>query len=150
MKDSGAILAGEMSGHTFIKDNWFGFDDGIYAGARMLEILSHESQSIQEALSSLPKSFSTPEINIEVNEGEQHKIINSLQKNAKFSKAKEIIMIDGLRVEYDTGFGLMRASNTTPVIVLRFEAETQQDLIQIQADFKAVLQPVINSDHIPF
>lgn len=150
MKDSGAILAGEMSGHTFIKDNWYGFDDGIYAGARMLEILSHESQSIQEALSSLPKSFSTPEINIEVNEGEQHKIIKSLQMNVKFSRAKEIIMIDGLRVEYDTGFGLMRASNTTPVIVLRFEAETQKDLIQIQADFKAILQTVINPDLIPF
>lgn len=150
MKDSGAILAGEMSGHTFIKDNWYGFDDGIYAGARMLEILSHESQSIQEALSSLPKSFSTPEINIEVNEGEQHKIIKSLQINVKFSRAKEIIMIDGLRVEYDTGFGLMRASNTTPVIVLRFEAETQKDLIQIQADFKAILQTVINPDLIPF
>ena len=150
MKESGAILAGEMSGHTFIKDNWYGFDDGIYAGARMLEILSHESQSIQEALSSLPKSFSTPEINIEVNEGEQHKIIKSLQINVKFSRAKEIIMIDGLRVEYDTGFGLMRASNTTPVIVLRFEAETQKDLIQIQADFKAILQTVINLDLIPF
>jgi phosphomannomutase/phosphoglucomutase len=150
MKESGAILAGEMSGHTFIKDNWYGFDDGIYAGARMLEILSHESQSIQEALSSLPKSFSTPEINIEVNEGEQHKIIKSLQMNVKFSRAKEIIMIDGLRVEYDTGFGLMRASNTTPVIVLRFEAETQKDLIQIQADFKAILQTVINPDLIPF
>ena len=124
MKEDNAILAGEMSGHTFFNDKWYGFDDGIYAGARLLEILSHETQKIEKVLSELPKGFSTPEINIALNEGEQHSIIHSLQQEAHFEKALEVIKIDGLRVEYKHGFGLMRASNTTPVIVLRFEAET--------------------------
>ena len=150
MKDENAILAGEMSGHTFFNDKWYGFDDGIYAGARLLEILSHESQSIEKTLSELPKGFSTPEINIKVNEGDQHNIINSLQKEAFFEKALEVIKIDGLRVEYKNGFGLMRASNTTPVIVLRFEAETEQDLLEIQDDFKEKLKTKINESDIPF
>ena len=121
MKETNAILAGEMSGHTFFCDKWYGFDDGLYAGARLLEILSHfdDPSSVLEAL---PKGFSTPELNIMLAEGEQHTLIRTMQDNAIFPKALEIIKIDGLRVEYEDGFGLMRASNTTPVIVLRFEA----------------------------
>jgi phosphomannomutase/phosphoglucomutase len=150
MKEDNAILAGEMSGHTFFNDKWYGFDDGIYAGARLLEILSHENQEIEKVLSELPKGFSTPEINIPLNEGEQHSIIHSLQQEAHFEKALEVINIDGLRVEYKQGFGLMRASNTTPVIVLRFEAETEQALLEIQDDFKDKLKTKINESDIPF
>jgi len=150
MKEDNAILAGEMSGHTFFNDKWYGFDDGIYAGARLLEILSHENQEIEKVLSELPKGFSTPEINISLNEGEQHSIIHSLQQEAHFEKALEVIKIDGLRVEYKHGFGLMRASNTTPVIVLRFEAETEQSLLEIQDDFKEKLKTKINESDIPF
>ena len=150
MKEDNAILAGEMSGHTFFNDKWYGFDDGIYAGARLLEILSHETQEIEKVLSELPKGFSTPEINIPLNEGEQHSIIHSLQQEAHFEKALEVIKIDGLRVEYKHGFGLMRASNTTPVIVLRFEAETEQGLLEIQDDFRDKLKTKINVSDIPF
>ena len=150
MKEDNAILAGEMSGHTFFNDKWYGFDDGIYAGARLLEILSHENQEIEKVLSELPKGFSTPEINIPLNEGEQHSIIHSLQQEAHFEKALEVIKIDGLRVEYKHGFGLMRASNTTPVIVLRFEAETEQGLLEIQDDFRDKLKTKINVSDIPF
>ena len=150
MKEDNAILAGEMSGHTFFNDKWYGFDDGIYAGARLLEILSHENQEIEKVLSEIPKGFSTPEINIPLNEGEQHTIIHSLQQEAHFEKALEVIKIDGLRVEYKNGFGLMRASNTTPMIVLRFEAETEQDLLEIQDDFREKLKTKINESDIPF
>jgi len=149
MKETKAILAGEMSGHTFFNDRWYGFDDGIYAGARLIEILSH-FENPSEILEALPKSFSTPELNIKLIEGEQHKIIKTLQSKAKFQNANEIIKIDGLRVEYDYGFGLMRASNTTPVIVLRFEADSNKNLKLIQKDFKKILEHYVSQDKIPF
>ena len=149
MKEAKAILAGEMSGHMFFKDRWYGFDDGIYAGARLIEILSHFNNP-SEILEALPKSFSTPELNIKLNEGEQHKIIKILQSKAKFKNAIEIIKIDGLRVEYDYGFGLMRASNTTPVIVLRFEADSNKNLKLIQDEFKEILEAYIPQDKILF
>ena len=149
MKEVNAVLAGEMSGQTFFNDRWYGFDDGLYAGARLLEILSNfdDPSAILEAL---PKSVSTPELNIKLEEGEQHKIIQQLQEEALFSDALNIIKIDGLRVEYANGFGLMRASNTTPVIVLRFEAESSTDLNKIQKDFKIQLEKYINTVRIPF
>ena len=149
MKETNAILAGEMSGHTFFCDKWYGFDDGLYAGARLLEILSHfdDPSSVLEAL---PKGFSTPELNIKLTEGEQHALIKTMQNNAIFPKALEIIKIDGLRVEYEDGFGLMRASNTTPVIVLRFEANTSTDLGVIQDEFRSVLEMHVDRDDIPF
>jgi phosphomannomutase/phosphoglucomutase len=149
IKESKAILAGEMSGHIFFNDRWYGFDDGIYAGARLIEILSH-FENPSEILESLPKGFSTPELNIKLNEGEQHKIIKILQNIAEFKNANEIIKIDGLRVEYNHGFGLMRASNTTPVIVLRFEADSNTNLKLIQNEFKEVLKNYISQEKIPF
>ena len=149
MKETKAILAGEMSGHMFFNDRWYGFDDGVYAGARLIEILSHFNNP-SEILEALPKSFSTPELNIKLNEGEQHKIIKILQSKAKFKNAIEIIKIDGLRVEYDYGFGLMRASNTTPVIVLRFEADSNKNLKLIQDEFKEILEAYIPQDKILF
>ncbi len=140
LKETGAPLAGEMSGHIFFKDRWYGFDDGLYAGARMLELLSRSDNASLE-LESLPDSISTPELNIPLaREGENHALIADLQKNARFEGAKEIITIDGLRVEYPDGFGLMRASNTTPVIVLRFEADSDAALKRIREDFRRVLQ----------
>ena len=149
MKETGAILAGEMSGHIFFNDRWYGFDDGIYAGARLIEILSHFDNP-SEILESLPKGVSTPELNIKLNEGEQHEIIKILQHTAKFKNAYEIIKIDGLRVEYEHGFGLMRGSNTTPVIVLRFEANSIKNLKLIQNEFKEVLKDFVTHDKIPF
>ena len=140
LKETGAPLAGEMSGHIFFKDRWYGFDDGLYAGARLLEILSRTDNASRE-LEALPDSISTPELNIALaREGENHALIADLQKSARFEGAKEIITIDGLRVEYPDGFGLMRASNTTPVIVLRFEADSDAALARIRDDFKRVLQ----------
>lgn len=149
MKEHGAALAGEMSGHTFFKERWFGFDDGLYTGARLLEILSqHDNPSA--VLNALPEALSTPELNIAMpKEGDNHRLISQLQQDASFPQSQTIIDIDGLRVEYAQGFGLIRASNTTPVLVLRFEAETEAALAMIQEEFKAVLKQVGIQD-LPF
>jgi phosphomannomutase/phosphoglucomutase len=129
-----------MSGHVFFKDRWYGFDDGLYAGARLLELVSREANA-SKLLEALPDSLATPEINVKLaREGENHELIALLQKSAKFEGATGVNTIDGLRVEYPDGFGLMRASNTTPVIVLRFEADTKDALARIRADFLRVLQ----------
>ncbi len=139
IKETGALLAGEMSGHIFFNDRWNGSDDGVYAGARLLEILA-QVEDPSELLNALPNAISTPEINIPVEfEGEQHRIIADLSQTAKFEGSQEIITIDGLRVEYPDGFGLVRASNTTPVLVLRFEAETSSALKRIMDQFRKIL-----------
>ena len=140
MRETGALLAGEMSGHVFFRERWFGFDDGMYAGARMLEILSAYPES-SEVLNSLPDSVSTPEINIEMRmEGDNHRLIDELKEKATFAQAQRIIDIDGLRVEYTDGFGLVRASNTTPVLVLRFEADSEEALEKIKEEFRQVFR----------
>ena len=140
MKANGALLAGEMSGHTFFKERWFGFDDGMYAGCRMLEILSR-SDNPSAVLNALPQSTSTPELNIDLPEGVNgHQVIAELAQTAQFEGATEIITIDGLRVEFADGFGLMRASNTTPVLVLRFEADNEAAIERIQNQFKALIE----------
>ncbi|ENW6073422.1 phosphomannomutase/phosphoglucomutase [Neisseria gonorrhoeae] len=140
MQKTGALVAGEMSGHVFFKERWFGFDDGLYAGARLLEILS-ASDNPSEVLDNLPQSISTPELNISLPEGSNgHQVIEELAAKAEFEGATEIITIDGLRVEFPDGFGLMRASNTTPILVLRFEADTQAAIERIQNRFKAVIE----------
>ncbi|MBY0380020.1 MAG: phosphomannomutase/phosphoglucomutase, partial [Burkholderiales bacterium] len=144
IKETGALLAGEMSGHIFFNDRWYGCDDGVYAGARMLEILS-QVENPSDLLDALPNAISTPEINIAVGEGEQHKIIEKLQKTAKFKDAVEVITIDGLRVEYPDGFGLVRASNTTAVLVLRFEADTESGLKRIQEQFRKILKTYVDN-----
>jgi phosphomannomutase/phosphoglucomutase len=139
LKETGAPLAGEMSGHMFFKERWFGFDDGLYAGARLLEIISRWKDS-NWPLKHLPNAISTPELNIKMNEGEPHQLVAKLQKSGRFPGAKSLNTIDGVRAEYADGFGLVRASNTTPVVVLRFEADTQAGLQRIQNEFKAALQ----------
>ena len=139
MKRSGALLAGEMSGHTFFKERWYGFDDGMYAGARLLEILSRSADPSAE-LDSLPQAVSTPEINIALPAGRNgHDTVAELAAAAHFEGAEDIVTIDGLRVEFPDGFGLIRASNTTPVLVLRFEADNRDAITRIQNQFKTAL-----------
>ncbi len=149
MQESGALLAGEMSGHMFFKERWYGFDDGLYTGARMLEILS-KSADPSAVLNNLPDAVSTPELHIKLREGENHALIARLATEAEFTSAIDIIAIDGLRVEYKDGFGLMRASNTTPVIVLRFEADDAAALKRIQDDFRRVLLGANPDLQLPF
>lgn len=149
MKETGAALAGEMSGHVFFQERWYGFDDGLYSGARLLEILSR-ADNPSALLNALPDSVSTPEQHINMREGEPHALIATLQKTAKFEGASEVITIDGLRVEYPDGFGLMRPSNTTPVIVLRFEADNAQALSRIQSQFRDIILHAAPSAKLPF
>ena len=149
MKECGALLAGEMSGHIFFKERWYGFDDGLYAGARLLECLSKQTDA-NSTLNDLPNSINTPELQIKLKEGENYALITLLQKDAKFTNAQDIITIDGLRVEYADGFGLIRSSNTTPVVVLRFEADNEEALTRIQQDFSRVLLKANPSLQLPF
>ena len=149
MKETGALLAGEMSGHIFFKERWYGFDDGLYAGARMLEYLSKQSD-INATLHGLPDSVNTPELNIAMPEGAHYTLMNTLQQTAKFTGADEVITLDGLRVEYPDGFGLARPSNTTPVIVLRFEADSASALKRIQEDFRRVFLAAAPTLVLPF
>jgi phosphomannomutase len=141
MKEIGSPLGGEMSGHIFFKERWFGFDDGTYAGARLLEILSrHDDPSA--VLDGLPTSYSTPELNVPCAEGEPHALVEQLVARAAFEPPAEVSTIDGLRVDWPDGFGLIRASNTTPVLVLRFEGHTQEALERIEARMLALLRSV--------
>ena len=149
MKEVGAALAGEMSGHTFFGERWYGFDDGLYAGARLLEILSRHADP-SAVLNALPDAVSTPELNLACAEGEQHALIASLQRTATFPGASDVIRIDGLRVEYPDGFGLARASNTTPVIVLRFEADDAAALARIQGEFRRIFAAAKPGVALPF
>ena len=149
MNETGAALAGEMSGHVFFKERWYGFDDGLYAGCRLLEILSRSADP-SAILNTLPDSISTPEQHIQMQEGEPHALIARLQQEAKFDGAQNIVTIDGLRVEYADGFGLMRASNTTPAVVLRFEADDAVALRRIQDDFRRILQTAAPHLILPF
>ena len=149
MKETGALLAGEMSGHIFFKERWYGFDDGLYAGCRMLEYLSKQTD-INATLHGLPDTVNTPELNITMAEGEHYTLMNKLQQTAKFTGADEVIKLDGLRVEYPDGFGLARPSNTTPVIVLRFEADTEGALKRIQEDFRRVILAAAPDLVLPF
>jgi len=149
LAETGAPLAGEMSGHTFFKERWYGFDDALYAGARLLEILSRAADG-NAVLKALPNAPSTPELNWKLAEGEPHALVAQLQAAKPFPGARSILTIDGVRVEYTDGFGLARASNTTPVVVLRFEADTEAALARIQQVFRAALQPLKPDAPLPF
>jgi phosphomannomutase/phosphoglucomutase len=149
MKETGAELAGEMSGHTFFGERWYGFDDGLYAGARLLEILARHDDPAA-VLEGLPDAVSTPELSLPLPEGEQHALIARLQQIAEFPGAEDVIRIDGLRVEYRDGFGLARASNTTPMIILRFEADDEKALARIQGEFRRVLSQAKPGTQLPF
>jgi phosphomannomutase / phosphoglucomutase len=149
MAETGSPLAGEMSGHTFFKERWYGFDDGLYAGARLLEILSRHADP-SSVLSALPDSISTPELNVACDDASAHQLIAAMAETAEFPGAANVIRIDGLRVEYADGFGLARASNTTPVMVLRFEADSESALKRIQGEFRRVLHVSMPGRELPF
>jgi phosphomannomutase len=140
MKEVNSPLGGEMSGHIFFKERWYGFDDGTYAGARMLEILSRYDDP-SAVLDALPTSHSTPELNVACAEGEPHALVSRLQQT-QFAAPAKVSTIDGLRVDWPDGFGLIRASNTTPVLVLRFEGHTAEALHRIEAEMLALLRQV--------
>ncbi len=149
LRETGAALAGEMSGHIFFNDRWFGFDDGLYAASRMIELLSTDTRPSQEVFADFPDSVNTPEINIDLDEGENQRFIERLFAEANFPDGN-ILSIDGLRVDFEDGWGLVRASNTTPSLVLRFEADNEQALKRIQAQFKELLLKVKPDLNIPF
>jgi phosphomannomutase/phosphoglucomutase len=149
LQETGAPLAGEMSGHVFFKERWYGFDDALYAGARLLEILSRESDP-GAVLEGLPDAVSTPELHLKLAEGENYTLMDTLKASARFDGAREVVTIDGLRVEYADGFGLARPSNTTPVVVLRFEADDEPALRRIQEDFRRAILAVKPGAKLPF
>jgi phosphomannomutase/phosphoglucomutase len=149
MKQSGALLAGEMSGHIFFKERWFGFDDGIYSAARLLEILSKEKSTAEELFATFPNDISTPEINIHVTEESKFSIIDALH-DAQWGTGADLTTIDGVRVDYAKGWGLVRASNTTPVLVLRFEADDEAELQRIKDVFRVQLKRVAPDLQLPF
>jgi phosphomannomutase/phosphoglucomutase len=149
LRETGAPLGGEMSGHIFFKDRWYGFDDGLYSGARMLELLTRVADP-SALLNALPVSTSTPELHLQLQEGENFALIDKLRQDARFPGFERIVDIDGLRVEYPDGFGLARSSNTTPVVVLRFEAETPEALARIQGQFRDVILAAKPDAKLPF
>jgi phosphomannomutase/phosphoglucomutase len=148
LRETGAPLGGEMSGHIFFSDRWYGFDDGLYSGARLLELLTRVEDP-SALMNALPQSDSTPELHLELAEGENVALIDKLRGDA-FPGNERIITIDGLRVEYADGFGLARSSNTTPVVVMRFEAETPQALARIQGEFKRAIMAARPDARLPF
>jgi phosphomannomutase/phosphoglucomutase len=149
MQETGALLAGEMSGHIFFKERWYGFDDGLYAAARLLEILSRDSRKSSAVFAELPDSVNTPELNIQMQEGEPGVFIDQLLASAHFEDAR-VSTIDGLRADFDDGWGLVRASNTTPVLVIRFEADNEAGLTRIMGEFRRVMLQVKPDIPLPF
>lgn len=149
LHDTKAALAGEMSGHIFFNDRWYGFDDGMYAGARLLEIISQSDEKVSDSFSKFPISISTPELKIAIDESEKFSFMRALQDNAEFPDAS-IITLDGLRVEYSEGWGLIRPSNTSPYLVMRFEADSEAAMLDIQNRFKKQILLVKADLVLPF
>ncbi|MGI9318841.1 MAG: phosphomannomutase/phosphoglucomutase [bacterium] len=149
LKETGAALAGEMSGHIFFNDRWGGFDDGLYAGARLCELLSASSESPQQVFNSLPDTVNTPELRLEMDEGEHYKLMEELNQNADFDEGN-VSKIDGLRVDFEDGFGLIRPSNTTPTLIMRFESHSEEGLQRIQDQFKKLLLQTRDALALPF
>ncbi len=149
LKETGAKLAGEMSGHIFFNDRWFGFDDALYSAARLLQILSEEDQSSAEVFATFPNSINTPELNVLLTEGENFKFIDSMFANARF-KGGKVTDIDGMRIDFSDGWGLVRASNTTPSLVIRFEADNTDALAKIQEQFRQLMQKIKPDIQLPF
>ena len=149
LKESGALLAGEMSGHIFFKERWYGFDDALYTAARLLEIVSATERSTEEIFGDLPDTVNTPELNIQFAEGEHYAFMDQLKQQATFDGA-EMNSIDGVRADYPNGWGLVRPSNTTPVLVLRFEADSENDIRHVQNAFRQELLKVQPDLELPF
>jgi phosphomannomutase/phosphoglucomutase len=151
MKETGAQLAGEMSGHFFFRERWYGFDDGIYSAARLLEILADDpaGRTPEQIFATLPKGVSTPELKVPMREGEHYTFIERFRERAQFEGAR-LTTIDGVRADWPDGWGLVRASNTTPVLVLRFDADDKEALARIQGVFRTQLLGVDSSLQLPF
>jgi phosphomannomutase/phosphoglucomutase len=150
MQESGAMLAGEMSGHIFFKERWYGFDDGLYAAARLLEILAKESRTADAIFDELPDAINTPELRVEMEEGEHYAYMERLMRRADHFAGAKPTTIDGLRVDYPDGWGLVRASNTTPSLVLRFEGNDQAALERIQNQFRTLMLEIEPGLQLPF
>ncbi len=149
LRETGAALAGEMSGHIFFNDRWGGFDDGLYAGARLCELISASDRPASEVFAALPNTINTPELRLEMEEGEHYALMDELNQNANFDNGS-VIKIDGLRVDFDDGFGLIRPSNTTPTLIIRFESHTKEGLERIQAQFRDLLISTRSDLNLPF
>jgi len=149
LKETGAALAGEMSGHIFFNDRWGGFDDGIYAGARLCELLTQADKSPMQVFAEIPDTVNTPELRLEMDEGQHYQLVDELVAAARFDDAT-LTTIDGVRVDFSDGFGLIRASNTTPTIIMRFEATTQAQLEAIQERFRTLILSVRPGLKLPF
>ncbi|MFP5344545.1 MAG: phosphomannomutase/phosphoglucomutase [Gammaproteobacteria bacterium] len=149
MKETGALLAGEMSGHVFFKERWYGFDDGLYTAARLLEILSRDTRHPGAVFNALPETVNTPELKLEMREGEHFKLMQRLQESADFPGAK-LTTLDGVRADFEDGWGLARPSNTTPTVIIRFEAENKAALARIQNEFRAALLKLDPDLKLPF
>ncbi len=149
MKELGSPFAGEMSGHFFFAERWYGVDDGIYAAARLLEILGNTETPPEAILNSLPTSFSTPELKVQMQEGENHDFVEAFKASARFEGA-DISTIDGLRADFEDGWGLVRASNTTPILVVRFDAETEEALARIKITFRSQMLKINPDLELPF
>ena len=149
LKETGAPLAGELSGHIFFAERWYGFDDGIYAAARLLEILAAQPQSPSDTLNGLPNGISTAEIKVDAPDGDPHSFVERFRNEASFEGAR-LSTIDGLRVDYPDGWGLLRASNTTPVLVMRFDADSHEAMARIQEAFRTQLHAIKPDLKLPF
>lgn len=149
LRETGAALAGEMSGHIFFNDRWGGFDDGLYAGARLCELLAADSRTTAEVFADLPNTVNTPELRLEMAEGEHYRLMEELAANASFPDG-EVSRIDGVRVDFEDGFGLIRPSNTTPTLIMRFEATSDTALERIQDSFRALLVNTRPGLDLPF
>jgi len=150
LAETQALLAGEMSGHIFLKDRWYGFDDAIYAAARLLEILAKQDQDINSLFAGIPNSVNTPELKIYVSEAEKFQLMDKLIAHANFTTADEIMTIDGLRVNFADGWGLVRPSNTTACLVLRFEADSEAVMVKIKNLFRDFILAVDPALDLPF
>ncbi len=149
LKETGALLAGEMSGHIFFKERWYGFDDGVYCAARLLELISRDPRPVAEIFRALPNTMNTPELQLKLAEGEHYALIKELVARAKFPDA-HVSTIDGLRADFPDGFGLVRASNTTPVLVFRFEGDSHAALERIQTRFRDLVHSARPDAALPF
>jgi phosphomannomutase/phosphoglucomutase len=149
IKETGALLAGEMSGHIYFKERWFGFDDGLYAAARLLEMLANDTRNSSDIFAALPDSMNTPELSVPMPEGQPRLFMEKLLNGAHFEHAR-VATVDGLRVEFDDGWGLVRASNTMPALVLRFEADDELAMSRIQDEFRRVMLQADPNLSLPF
>jgi len=149
MRETGAVLGGEVSGHIFWKERWFGFDDGIYTGVRMCEILAKSEQTAADLFATLPNGINTPELEIHFAEGEHYDFCNQFKERTQFTEGK-VFDLDGLRVDFADGWGLIRPSNTSPIVTLRFEGETQAALDRIKAVFREKILAVDPNLKLPF